>query len=76
MLCIRYPALVERDIMAEDKNFKAWLAEVDVEVQAQIGLGFRDLADFPFRFAYDDGCDPASVALDVIASDDTFSMFL
>ncbi len=57
-------------------TFQEWLEKVDVEVQAQIGLGYRDLADYMYRDAYDDECSPKSVALDVIASDDTFSMFM
>lgn len=62
--------------MADDKKFTEWMQEVDAEVCAQIGLSYRDLADYPFRMAFDDGTDPAHIALDVIASDDTFSMFL
>ena len=62
--------------MDDDKKFAEWLKDVDAEVSAQIGLSYRDLADYMFRDAFDDGLNPAHVALDVIANDDTFSMFL
>ena len=60
----------------ERESFQEWMQKVDIEVQAQIGLSANDLTDYLYRDAYNDGCNPQSVALDVIANDDTFAMFM
>ena len=54
-------------------DFTEWMSRVNVAVESQIGLSCYDLADYRYRDAFDDECEPESVALDVIANDSTFS---
>ena len=44
-------------------TFDSWLREVDVRMEARIGLDHRDMEDWTWRDAYDDGATP-SEALD------------
>jgi len=65
--------LVEVDAEVMELDFAEWLDRVNVAVESQIGLSCHDLTDFMYRDAFDDGCNPESVAHDVIANDSTFS---
>lgn len=47
-------------------TFEVWMAAVDRAVERRVGLSVHDLADYPFRDAYDDGVPAARVARDVI----------
>lgn len=47
-------------------TFEQWMAAVDREVSALSGLGVDDLADMPFRDRFEDGCDPAEVAEELL----------
>jgi len=51
-------------------NFQQWMQQVDSEVSAICGLGSGDLADMPFRDRFEDGCDPAEVAQELLIEND------
>lgn len=48
------------------EGWDAWLAAVDAAIRREIGLTHRDLADFPYRDAFDSEEDPEVVAMSVL----------
>jgi hypothetical protein len=48
-------------------DFDAWMVSVDKAVIAESGMSYKDLPDWDFRTAFDDGIDPKTVAASVIA---------
>lgn len=51
------------------KTFEEWMAAVDRAIQSKVGLSSSDLADWPFRDAYDSGEAPGSVARALLRSE-------
>lgn len=51
-------------------TFQEWLREVDRELLAICGLTHRDLADYLYRDAFDDECEPSEVAVSVLEDND------
>lgn len=49
------------------KTFSEFMRQVDRELLKVCGLTHRDLADFCYRDSFDDECEPADVASDVLA---------
>lgn len=48
--------------MDDDKEFENWLAQVDKELNKEWGFGHRDLPDWGWRDAFDDGLSPEEAA--------------
>lgn len=44
-------------------SYRAWLAEVNREIQYRTSLGISDIEDWTYRDAYDDGKDPEEAAI-------------
>jgi hypothetical protein len=47
-------------------SFLAWMRKVDAALEARCGLTSGDLADFAYRDAFEDECDPEEVADEVL----------
>lgn len=45
-----------------DARFDAWLAKVDAALVAKVGLGYRDIDDYCYRDAFEDGATPSQAA--------------
>ena len=45
-----------------EREFEAWMAEVDANVNTRTGLSIYDLPDVAFREMFDDGETPSGVA--------------
>lgn len=43
-------------------TFEAWMIQVDLKVQARLGISVHDLPDCPFRDWYDSRVSPAKAA--------------
>lgn len=52
---------------SEDYRFDSWMSAVDKAVKRQIQFGYSDLADYPFRDAFNDGLSPDEVASDLLS---------
>lgn len=46
--------------------FEAWLNRLDAVLLRHIGLTHRDIADRPYRNAFDDGVPPSEVAIEIL----------
>jgi predicted solute-binding protein len=51
-------------------TFQEWMAQVDVELSAKVGLTSSDLEDYCWRDAYDAGATPAEAAKDFFEESD------
>ena len=47
-------------------TFQEWMNQVNQEVSAIAFVSVLDLPDYMFRDAFDAGCDPAEVAIEVL----------
>lgn len=59
-------ALKERH-HTDDVHFAVWLQALDQAVARRIGLGYRDLEDWAYRDAYDEGMTPKQAAVEMLA---------
>lgn len=48
-------------------DFNTWMSDVDNEIEARIGLSYRDLPDVDYRSMYDEGLDAYEAADEVIS---------
>jgi hypothetical protein len=55
-----------------DPAFAVWLMIVDRDLQKQVQVGHRDLSDWGWRDAYDNGTSPKDAAQQALADDDLF----
>jgi hypothetical protein len=55
-----------------DPRFALWLKLVDRRMGRAIGLTHRDIGDWTWRDAFDDGVSPREAAFDALQADDTF----
>jgi hypothetical protein len=51
-------------------TFEQFMRDVDNELTNICGLSSGDLADFMYRDAHEDGCDPLDVAYEVLEQND------
>jgi hypothetical protein len=56
-----------------DVRFALYLYLVDRVMCRKIGLGHRDLADYTWRDAYENGTTPREAASDALENNDTFA---
>jgi hypothetical protein len=49
-------------------QFEQFMTEIDTRLHSEIGVGCRDLSDFPYVIAFEDGMDAADVAHQIIAT--------
>ena len=59
-----------------DERFGLWLALVDQRMLRLIGLGYRDISDWRWADAYEDGYSPRDAAREALESDDTYQEFM
>jgi hypothetical protein len=55
-----------------DERFALWLRLVDKRMARVTGLGHRDIGDWHWRDAFEDGVSPSEAAREALAADDTF----
>ncbi len=65
-----------RDDAGGDRGFAAWLLVADLTCRRHIGVSIFDIADWPWRTAYDDGQAPGDALRDALAADDTIAVLL
>jgi hypothetical protein len=53
-----------------DNQFDNFMAMIDARLRREIGLCHRDLSDYPYRDAFEDGLNPSEVVEEVIAQMD------
>lgn len=53
-------------IVPDDLPFMQWMAQVDADLEALLGVGSRDLADAPYRDYFEDGLTPREAADEVV----------
>jgi hypothetical protein len=58
-----------------DVRFGLWLYLVDARLARGLGVSHRDLSDWTWRDAFDEGMSPKEAGLAALAADDTFSSF-
>jgi len=58
-----------------DPGFAVWLMLVDRALMKSIRFTHRDLADWSWRDAYDNGTSPQDAANQAVAEDDLFGAF-
>lgn len=54
------------------KRFGLWLHLVDRQLRRKVGLTHRDLVDWTWRDAFEDGLTPREAALEALENDDLF----
>jgi len=47
-------------------GFEKWMAAVDKHIDSMLGLSSRDIADFPYRDAFEAGTTPQEAAISSI----------
>jgi hypothetical protein len=55
-----------------DPAFAVWLMIVDRDLQKQFQVGHRDLSDWAWRDAFDNGTSPKDAAKQALSDDDLF----
>lgn len=55
-----------------DPAFAVWLMSVDSTLRSTVQVGHRDLSDWSWRDAYDNGTSPKDAAKQALADDDLF----
>lgn len=55
-----------------DENFAFWLRLVDAKMRKAVGVTHRDIGDWQWRDAYDNGYTPFEAARGALEDDDTF----
>ena len=61
-----------RDYANGNPEFGLWLALVDRRMGRAVGVTHRDIADWTWHDAFDDGVSPSEAAREALAADDTF----
>lgn len=51
----------------ENRSFNQWMRQVDANLEAQLGVSSRDLADAPYRDYFTDGLSAREAADEVVA---------
>lgn len=69
---LNHPTYV-RENAGGDREFGLWLFMVDRKMRRLVGIGHRDIADWHWHDAFDDGVSPSEAARDALGADDTFS---
>jgi hypothetical protein len=54
-------------IASHDVQFDKFMAAIDARLHREIGVGYRDLPDFAYALAYEDGMHPSEVVEELIA---------
>jgi hypothetical protein len=55
-------------VTSYEVQFEMFMVEIDSVLKSEIGLCHRDLPDFPYAAAFEDGMDATEVAAQIIAS--------
>jgi hypothetical protein len=63
------------DYAGGDVRFGVWLRLVDARLGKSLGIGHRDLSDWTWRDAFDDGLSPKEAAVAALEADDSFLAF-
>lgn len=57
-----------------DPGFAVWLMIIDRDLRKQLQVSHRDLSDWNWRDAYDNGTSPQDAAKQALADDDLYGM--